>query len=203
MTKQQLALLLALLIVSCVACGSALPTAPQPDTSACPEGAALLVGPIIQHPPKGAQAAVRPDSAILADPPALQAINQALQSVNELTGLRLYLEPDPRAPFDSAPLNVFLHINPNIANAAEEVDQPNGWASITFQDISRARREPIILHELLHWVGLKGHSPIPTEMMCGEGGCDPNRTPSARERALISWVMGQPNGPSPCTRDLQ
>ncbi len=138
---------------------------------------------------------VRPAGDILVDAQAVAAHQLAIVTVNEMTDLGLYLELDPRAPF--VDVQVFTHVIPGIANAAEEVDQPTGGAAISFDSLERARRAPIVLHELLHYVGLKAHSTITTEVMCGGGGCDPNRWVSARERDVIAWLMTQPAGPLP------
>lgn len=176
-------------------CNGVGPTSPEP----CPE-AAFLIGPILKHPSRGLRAPIRPDAALRADPASMQALQGATEEVNSLTGLRLYIEADPSAPFES--VQIFIHLIPGQTFRALEADNPDGGAVITIRDLESARRGPILTHELLHWVGLKGHSPIPTEVMCGEG-CEFNRMPSAREKEVLRWLMAQPEGPiaNPCWKE--
>jgi hypothetical protein len=131
------------------------------------------------------------------DAAAMEAIRTAANEAATMAGLHFTVRSND-VPFeeDAGP-RLFMHVLP-IANAAEEVDQPNGDGALTFDSLARVRRKSIVLHEMLHYVGVKKHSPIATEVMCGDGGCDPNRWPSPRERAVVAWLMSQPNGQNIC-----
>ena len=142
---------------------------------------------------------VRPSRELAADHDALRAITEASAELTTATHGQLVFRVSQAEDGD-----VLLHVrvDAGISSAGTEVQQLQGdvvvSGSIILRTAYHAGRRPIVVHEMLHWMGLPNHSSVVGDIM-NPASEDPNRAVSAREVAVIRYLLDlQPGQHAAC-----